>query len=533
MKKFFYLSASLFFLFLATSSSLAQKRYWIVFTNKANTPYSLSSPEIFLSERAIERRNRQGIAIDSSDLPVNEVYLDSLRSLGLIPKHISRWLNAVSVETTKKKSLKALTAFSFIKDIYPVYANTTYSSPGPMVPGSTNSTTIQQVEMLGGNLLHSEGFKGNGLHIAVLDGGFYKANENPILSRLFDNGQIIDTYDFEENNTEVFEDSEHGAKVLSVMGGYQAGTFIGTAPEASYYLFRTEVGQFERRTEEDNWIAAAEYADQLGVDIINTSLGYSVFDDPTENYTYENMDGNTTAITRAADVAAAKGMLIVVSAGNEGNDEWRYITAPADGDSVLTVGAVDTDGQRASFSSVGPTADGRIKPDVVALGSGTTVAGSSGNLIQVSGTSFSAPLIAGMSACLWQKLPEMTNWQLMEKIRAAGAQANQPNNYLGYGIPNFAKAADLYTNAEVTQATPIRLYPNPFTRELTLKPLPPGNTNIAIRIYSVAGVLKWQQEITPSKRTRFITFTPQLSSGLYIIIIDGTNFSFQRKLMKE
>jgi hypothetical protein len=532
MKNFFYLTTTLFVIITSVLPSLGQKRYWVEFTDKNNDSYSLASPEAFLSERAIERRKKQSIEIDSTDLPVNEAYLDSLRAYGFVAKHTSRWLNAASIEVTRNKRLAPLSQLSFVKKIYPVGNNTTYSSALAMVPQS-GEEELNQVEMLGGDVLHSQGFKGEGLHIAVLDGGFYKANENPILSNLFDNGQVIETFDFEENDDQVYEDSEHGAKVLSVMGGFQEGTFSGTAPEANYYLFRTEVGQFERRTEEDNWIAAAEYADEVGVDIINTSLGYSVFDDPADDYTYEDMDGNTTAITRAADMAAAKGILVVVSAGNEGNGEWRYITAPADGDSVLTVGAVDQGEAWASFSSVGPTADNRIKPDVAALGSGTTAAGSSGSLIQVSGTSFSAPLIAGMSACLWQKMPEMTNWQLIEKIRNAGSQSDNPDNYLGYGIPNFAEAAGLNTTVEMALSSPIQLYPNPFTKELTLKPLPSGNNEVSIRAYSIEGILKWQKEIKTSKDAGFITFTPNLSAGLYIIIIEGDKFSFQQKLMKE
>lgn len=520
-------------LLISSLTALGQSRFWVEFTDKKNSPYTLSAPELFLSERSLERRHKQGIQVDSSDLPVSPTYIDSLASMGITPKHTSRWLNAISVETKKNKTVSHLTTLSFIKRIYPVAENTRHTTTKALIPASVQTAAQSQVEMLGGHILHNNGFKGADIHIAILDGGFYKAHENPILQHLFLNGQILETFDFEENDDRVYEDSDHGMKVLSALAGYQEGTFTGTAPEASYYLFRTEVGHFEQKTEEDNWIAAAEYADQLGVDIINTSLGYSVFDDPAENYTYQDMDGNTTAITRAADIAAAKGILVVVSAGNEGNSDWKYITAPADGDSVLTIGAIDENGTHASFSSIGPTYDGRIKPDVVALGSGTTVAGSSGSLIRVSGTSFSAPLIAGMSACLWQQYPSLTNWQLIERIRTLGSNYPSPNNFTGYGIPNFASASGQNTTITQNSSPPVRLHPNPFTKEITLKPIPTGNKKVSIKMYTLDGVVKWEQEIPTSHQSSSITFTPHLPSGLYIVVIKGDRFSFQQKLMKE
>lgn len=514
--------------------TLSQNKYWIHFSDKKYSRYNLGHPEAFLSQRSIERRIRQGIAIDSTDLPVSKAYIDSLRQMGYTPQQKSKWLNAVSVEIRHKSSVKALKKKAYIRDITKIQHCIYHSLPQePAIPQSSNEITpMYQLEMLEGNKLHDAGYQGATMQIAILDGGFYQANTNALLSRLFSNNQILETVDFENNNDLVYEDSDHGMKVLSVLAGYQADSYIGSAPDAQYYLFRTEVDNFERRTEEDNWVAAAEYADQKGVDIINTSLGYSEFDNPNENYTYQDMNGNTTTITKAADMAAHKGILVVVSAGNEGYNNWRYITAPADGDSVLTVGAVDGQKQVAAFSSIGPTSDARTKPDVMALGQGTFVAGIDGMLTQSSGTSFSAPVITGLAACLWEALPELTNWQLINKIRQSASSYESPNNYMGYGIPNFAMAAGLSTNTCQLTSKSIKLYPNPFTKELTISSIPTNTNKITINLHGLNGSCQWLKTFN-SKNKKSLTFIPEVKPGMYILSIKGDSFVFRQKIIKQ
>jgi hypothetical protein len=291
--------------------------------------------------------------------------------------------------------------------------------------------------------MHRQGFKGKGMLVAVFDAGFENLPQLDAMRHLFVNGRILDTYNFVEDNGYVYgKGGDHGTKVLSTMAAYDPGKIIGTAPEASYLLYRTEDASSEYRIEEFNWLLAAERADSAGADVINSSLGYNNFDDKSMSYTYEQMDGNTAYVTQAADMAAAVGMLVVTSAGNEGRGKWKYITAPADADSVLTVGAVDSKGSYAEFSSKGNTPDGRTKPDVVAKGAATTVV-SPGNRVTVSnGTSFSSPLMAGFATSLWQAYPKLNNMEVIDILRRSGSQAQKPDSLLGYGIPDYERAKE-------------------------------------------------------------------------------------------
>jgi len=340
---------------------------------------------------------------------------------------------------------------------------------------SSRNTTIgfnygpsgNQVQMLKIDQLHNQGYTGKGMVVAVIDAGFNSADVMAVFDSLFDSGRLLGTRDFVQPGNNVFSPSlsVHGTMVLSTMAGNLPGQIIGTAPHASYYLFRTEDATAEYLMEEYYWVQAAEYADSLGVDVLNTSLGYTRFDNPAEDHTYEDMNGDTTPITIGADMAAAKGMLVVNSAGNEGANPWHYISAPADGDSVLAIGAVDPSGIYAYFSSVGPTADGRIKPDVVAQGYNAIVASVPSGIAMASGTSFSSPILAGAATCLWQANPTYSNMEIYNAIKQSGSLSSNPNNQMGYGIPDFILANSLLVGNinEINYSSKINCYPNPFS----------------------------------------------------------------------
>jgi hypothetical protein len=302
-----------------------------------------------------------------------------------------------------------------------------------------------QINMLNGIELHDLGYNGTGMIIAVLDAGFLNTNTIPAFNYLWNNNRILGSKDFVDPiNPNIFGSHSHGTSVLSTMGANLSGEIIGTAPEASYWLLRSEDGFSEYMIEELNWVSAAEFADSVGADVINSSLGYTTFDDPSQNHTYPDMDGNTAIVTRGADIAVSKGMIVVNSAGNEGSSSWYYIGAPADGDSVFSIGAVNASGNYVSFSSHGPTYDGQMKPDVVAQGSGSTIINAySGNVSTGSGTSFSSPITAGMVTSLWQAHSNRRNTEVLDAIRQSASLSNNPDYQLGYGIPNYMTAHNL------------------------------------------------------------------------------------------
>ena len=419
------------FIITDIQSQTAPDKYWLQFTDKNHTPYSLDLPEEFLSLRSINRRIKHNVDFQWNDLPVDPAYVDSLKKLGLKILNVSKWFNAITVQSTDYELIDTITNISFIKGkklVKRFYSTGKYKdkfqdelviTPDLKVSGSVGylsnyGLSRNQIEMLNGHLLHSKGFRGEGMVIAVLDGGFSSTDTISALDSIKYNNQILGTKDFVRGGKIRYDASWHGTAVLSTMAGNIPGLLVGTAPKAWYWLLRCEDSDSEYIIEEDNWVAAAEFADSAGVDIINSSLGYSSYDDESTSHSYEDMDGNTSRVTIGADIAAGKGILVVTSASNQGNKPWHYITSPGDGDSVLTVGAVDSTGVYAYFSSTGPSADGRVKPDVTAQGMATIIMGRDGKIGKGNGTSFSSPLIAGLSACLWQAFPEMTNMQIID-----------------------------------------------------------------------------------------------------------------------
>lgn len=437
-------------------------KYWVQFTDKDNSPYIIQQPAAFLSARAIARRHRQGITIQERDLPVNPGYVLRLGQSGVYIQHTSRWLNGATI-IASSQSIDAVTALPFVAHVeyvgkhfptLPTKKNTEKKLQldinTPRLPNQYGLTE-PQITMVKGDYLHQQGFKGEDMLIAVLDGGFINTEQMPFFKSLYQRQGMISTYDFVDADTLVYESSSHGSKVLSVMAANLPGLMVGTAPAANYICLKTEDVRGEYRVEELNWIAALEYADSIGVDVVNSSLGYSTFSDSTMNYCYADMNGYTALSSRVSDYAFATGMILVNAAGNSGDTDWKYVDTPADGKYVLTIGAVDIRNKRANFSSYGPTADGRIKPDIVALGRRIGVASIySENVNASNGTSYAAPLITGLVAALWQAFPFKTNQEILDAIRLSSSQATNPNNEIGYGLPNFKKAYELLSPLSIS-----------------------------------------------------------------------------------
>jgi len=394
-----------------------------------------------------------------------------------------------------------------------------------------------QTGMHNGHILHSKGFRGKGITIAVIDAGFYNADVISVFDRLRENGQILGTRDFVTPGADVYRGQSHGMAVLSIIGGYKTGELIGTAPDADFWLLRSEDGGSEYVIEEDNWIAAAEFADSVGTDIINSSLGYSDFDDPVQNHTYADMDGNTTRVSRAADLAVSKGMLVVVSAGNEGGQLWKFITAPADADSALTVGAVDQTRYVAVFSSRGPSADGQVKPDVMALGKGTYISNPDGSIRQGNGTSFSAPVIAGLSACLWQSDRDASVMELHAAICESADRFTQPDGDYGNGIPDF-NLADILLKADADGepfAEQVTVFPNPFNNQLYLVFRSPVDVPVDITLYDLAGKELFRRTFPGIMGRNYVKIEGEFGSlpkGAYFIKVEAGAVTGNSKLIK-
>lgn len=462
---------------------VAPEKYWIPFTDKNNSPYSVNAPLVFLSQKAIDRRNAQGIAITSQDFPVNPSYIQGVQQAANVNVLLqSRWLNGIIIQTTDTVGLAQIMALPYVDSanaesviteggevasVKMETAGMTYKAEDLETGGSealNYGISEHQNTMIGVDYLHDLGFTGAGMTIAVLDAGFYGADTTTALLPLFNNNQIMGTWDFVDGQTvDYTQHSGHGTGVLDCMGANIPGFYIGSAPDANYWLIRTEDAPTENIIEEYNWVAGAEFADSVGADVVNTSLGYTTFDDPSKDHTYADLDGNTTVITRGADIAASKGMLMVNSAGNSGASSWYYIGAPADGDSVLAIGAVSANRVVTNFSSRGPSADGRVKPNVMAMGGGVPQPIGDSDVQFINGTSFSGPILAGAAACLWQSRSSYNNMEIFHAIEESADKYLSPNDHYGYGIPNMGMAHYLITDLEEVNKNQVSIsgYPNP------------------------------------------------------------------------
>ena len=532
MKK---LSFLLLFLMVAgfASAQVATNIYWVQFTDKDNSPYSINNPEAYLSPRALQRRANQGIAIDEYDIPVNPQYLQAVANCGAHLLNPSKWLNGVSVYTTDPTVIDAIHALEFVSTVRNCPNNLKAQEQkerrlaNEMKPLATNrggrgyyGGAEDQVTQLNVNLLHDMGYDGSGIVVAVLDGGFVGTEEASCFDNMREEGRLLGTRDFVYGSNSVYTQSSHGTSCLSTMAAYDPNNMVGTAPKASYYLIHTEDGDHENIIEEYNWVSGAEYADSLGVDVCSTSLGYIDFDLEQWNHPFEHFDGHTAPMTVGSEIAASRGMICMNAASNEG-DGFCTLGIPADAEHILTVGAVDAAGNRASFRSVGPTYDGRIKPDVMAMGEGTYVASGYYDWLPYyngNGTSFSTPVLAGAVACLRQARPYASVQEICDAIRACSDRADNPDNRYGYGIPDFSQALEMLHVEEPIGNTSthfVSVYPNPSQGEVHVALN--GVHKAELTIYDIMGHKLYTYSFNGLNHTTLERFLNTLSDGVYFI----------------
>lgn len=552
MKKIF--SIYLLFPFLINtccSQTSFYTRFVIQLKDKNNNPYSIYNPSQYLSQKSIERRNKQNIIIDQTDIPITPMYLDSIRSTGVTVLNYSKWLNTVSVYTTDSLALIKITNFPFVlsfaeiaKKNKPKSVSTevkkTFQMNSYLSETSTDEYGLaaRQIEMINGTGLHQKGFAGQDMLIAVFDAGFRNADTHPVFSKINSEGRVVASRNFVSGGNNVINSSNHGTQCYSVIGAYYPNKMIGTAPFANFILCVSEENDAEYPIEEYNWVAAAEYADSLGVDVISSSVGYTTFDSAVFNHTYTDMNGITNAGSRGANFASQKGIIVCNSAGNSGDKPWKYISSPADASDIITVGAVDTYETYAAFSSQGPTADGRVKPDVCAQGKATVVANASnGDITTSNGTSFSCPIITGMTACLWQAHPYKTNLQIIEAIRKSSDRYTNPNNLYGYGIPDFTLADFILSNVDYNNinidSKPIA-FPNPFSQNISITYNSSIDTKAKILVYDMIGKLISDSTYVISKGYNQIVPTNDfMSKGIYTIIFFNDSDTYSLKVLKQ
>ena len=521
--------------------------YWVQFTDKDATPYSIGEPEQFLSARSIARRQAQGISIDETDLPVDPGYISAVLATGSVQLvNRSKWFNAITIRSTDALALDAIGQLPFVSTVratrrlmlespLPREKFTLEAPPSMMLRGGQPEDyglSWNQIFIHNGHLLHAFDAKGQGMLIGVLDSGFEDADSLAAFADLRAREGIVLTRDMVNHDGDVYDDHWHGRSVLSCMTGILPGYLQGTAPMADYALVRTEEVAFEMVVEEDNWVAGAELLDSLGCDVLNTSLGYTTFDDSLLDHTYEQLDGLTTRITIAAGMASQKGMIPVQSAGNNGWSPWHYISAPADANDILAVGAVGNQGQFAGFSGWGPSADGRVKPDVMAVGWGAIGLRLEGDSVaSINGTSFSSPIMAGLVACLWQLHPERSAHDVMDAVRRSAHLWLAPNDSMGYGIPDFMVAhAWLELTAGVEDpvgSSGMLVSPNPFEQGIRIA-APGARDGLArIVIIDALGRTAAENSIMMRSESAGLSGLESLSPGTYLfrLVKDGRVWS--------
>lgn len=522
-----FLAATMF-----AQAQVATNIYWVQFTDKEGSPYSIDNPEAYLSPRALQRRANLNIAIDEYDLPVNPQYLQAVADCGAEIINPSKWLNGVSVHVTDPSVIEAINALDCVmtvrncpNDLKAQEQKERWLANEMKPAASTRSSkgfyggAEDQVKQLNVDVLHDMGFDGTGVIIAVLDGGFEGAENTSCFDNMREEGRLLGTRDFVYGSNSVYTQSTHGTSCLSTMGAYDPNNMVGTAYKASYYLIHTEDGDSENIIEEYNWVSGAEYADSLGVDVCSTSLGYITFDMSQWNHPFEHYDGKTAPMSIGAEIAASRGMICMNAAGNEGDGNCT-LGIPADAEHIVTVGAVNAAGDRASFSSVGPTYDGRIKPDVMAMGEGTYVASGYGSwwpYYNGNGTSFATPVLAGAVACLRQARPYSSVQEICDALRACGNRADNPDSKYGYGIPDFSQALELLKVEEHSVAANeiINVYPNPSQGEVKVA-LKEG-AKADVTVYDITGRQLYTYTFNGLNHTTLENYLNTLGTGVYFI----------------
>ncbi len=540
-------STCLLFVLLATTFQIHSQnqpaKYWIKFKDKSGTPFSMDRPAEFLSTAAVNRRLNYNIKVDQTDLPVSPSYITAVEQVNHSRVvYASKWLNGVVIAIDSSvwinSVLNDIGALPFVSGSGKVHRYKTQNDDMPLGPNisnsnqrTSNSTSSNalihfdyggsgvQIRQLGLDCLHEAGYRGQGMTIAVMDAGFGNVNVNPVFDSLRTRNGILGTRDFVDGGNDVYSGNLHGSGVLSCMAAIKPGVIMGTAPRASYWLFRTEAGP-ETLIEEYNWIRAAEFADSVGADIITTSLGYTQFDDPAMNHTYQSLNGRTAPMSIAATMAARKGIFVLNSAGNEGNNPWHYISVPGDADSICTVGSVNGEGRVSAFSSVGPTSDGRIKPDLVARGEGTWITGAGEDAFSANGTSFSCPVMAGAVACAWQRNKHFNNIRILRNLKNNASNSLSPNNSIGWGIPNMCVPFDfiVYSNSESSNLT-VELSETIFE-------------TISVQVIDLLGHVLFKEKIHPQDRAIVID-VPTVAQTIYLVKVETSAGTKTKKILKR
>ena len=534
----------LLFIFLLSQNIFSQEDAWVYFTDKPDSQYYFDNPLEMLSQRALDRRTNQGIALDILDVPIYQLYFDQIStSSGIEVKSKSKWMNAVHVRGSIS-AIDALADLTFVSNIQ--FANRSLNTQNRIANNSENKAvnkqldvqenfvygnSSNQIQMLNGHLLHQQDYTGTGKIIAVMDAGFPNVNTASSFQRIRDNNQILGGYNFVARNENVYTSNSHGTLVLSLMAGYVENQLVGTAPDANYYLFITEDSADENPVEESYWVEAAELADSLGVDVINTSLGYFAYNNPSYSYTYADMNGVTSFISRGADIAFSRGMICVTSAGNSGNSANPNISTPADAIHTLTVGSVKFDETYSTFSSIGPTFDGRTKPDVMAQGQNPYFSTTSGSVSNASsGTSFSGPIIAGMVASFWQAIPWATNQQVVDFVLQSADRFTNPTTQFGYGIPNFQVALNMaQLSVEENEKIQFLVYPNPV-KDKVIVSFSNDLPDVKFQIFNSLGQQIMEKTITQNNN---LVATSELQNGIYFYKVLAKNTIQTGKIIKN
>jgi serine protease AprX len=515
--------------------------YWIQLNTKAGTPFSIDKPESYLSQRSIERRAKHGIEIDSADLPVNPLFIDSLRSMGFAIKHTSRWMNGIIAFRQDSINVDSLVMPSFVSflELRKSTLKSVFLKPGNKFDEIDSLTktyygnSTDQITMLNGQVLHKYS-KGKGVQIAIIDAGFLNADKIEVFDSLYARNGVLGTYDFANPGNNVYIENSHGTNVLSILAANHPGKLIGSAPEASYWLLRTEVDPTESPVEEDYWVVAAEFADSVGCDVISTSLGYTTFDYGLMDHNWGEFTGDSIRISKAANKAVEKGIVVVCSAGNDGKSTWHYISAPSEAREVLSIAAVDNQQEIAGFSSYGFGPNTIVpKPDVAAMGLGTSIITPSGDYVTGNGTSYSAPIIAGMAACLVGIFPDSSATSIIKMIREAGNLYPQHSDEYGYGIPDFGKyiAKIIQSKKDFSDNNSITFFPNPFEDHLYFIS---QNKIDQLEIYSSNGHIVFStRKDDRVLHNQTLTSLSGLPNGIYFAIIWDQKSTHVIKLIKD
>jgi hypothetical protein len=545
-------------------SAQSVTKHIVFFKDKDNSPYSLSNPQDFLTQRSIDRRVRNNIPYVEKDLPVTPAYTTQVAATGATVLYSLKWFNALAISVNSPTILGAIANLPFVDHISgsgkgfqgSVPKGSGINQVGVVLPhsialpestGFSDANTTfnygnawNQISMLGLQNLHNLGFTGEGLMVAILDAGFWDVDQGDAFSYLWQHNLISGTRDFVDIGGNVFIQHTHGESVLSILAANLPGQMMGSAPDAAYWLIRTEdAWGGEYLLEEYNWAAGAELADSVGADIITSSLGYTTFDNTAYDHTYADMDGNTTPCVQAADFAASRGILVVNSAGNYGEMDWHYISTPADGDSVFTIGAVNESGTYLALSGKGPTSDGQIKPDVVAQGYNTAIIYGNGVLTVGTGTSFATPIVSGALACLWQAFPNATAEDLRRIVRNTAINPGFPNNHIGWGIPDVMDAYSqlIYLSANQPsriEAQTFKLSPVPFSDHITLFAGKYINTPIKVEMYNSCGLLVLETDFDLALGLQQeIKGVDGLPAGLYVAKIRWQNHQENIRVVKK